>query len=116
MSDRTASSLKLSAVEGAVSAVMTGTSESYMGAFADVKIGRAKPFDATTSFADNDIRTSIPRFSPEARQANHALVDLIANIAERKGAPQYADTVVVGLLAPLLMTIGDLDQRGKRYR
>jgi aryl-alcohol dehydrogenase-like predicted oxidoreductase len=42
--------------------------------------------DATTSFADNDIRTTIPRFSPEARQANHALVDLIANIAERKRA------------------------------
>ena len=42
--------------------------------------------DATTSFADNDIRTTIPRFSAEARQANHALVDLIARIAERKGA------------------------------
>jgi aryl-alcohol dehydrogenase-like predicted oxidoreductase len=42
--------------------------------------------DATTSFADNDIRTTIPRFSTEARQANHALVDLITNIAERKAA------------------------------
>ena len=42
--------------------------------------------DATTAFADNDIRTTIPRFSAEARQSNHALVDLIANIAERKGA------------------------------
>jgi aryl-alcohol dehydrogenase-like predicted oxidoreductase len=42
--------------------------------------------DATTSFADNDIRTTIPRFSVEARQANHALVDLIATIAERKSA------------------------------
>jgi aryl-alcohol dehydrogenase-like predicted oxidoreductase len=42
--------------------------------------------DATTSFADNDIRTTIPRFSVEARQANHALIDLIAQIAERKGA------------------------------
>lgn len=37
--------------------------------------------DATTSFADNDIRTTIPRFSPEARQANRALVDLIAKLA-----------------------------------
>ena len=42
--------------------------------------------DATTSFADNDIRTTIQRFSAEARQANHALVDLIANMADRKGA------------------------------
>jgi aryl-alcohol dehydrogenase-like predicted oxidoreductase len=42
--------------------------------------------DATTPFADNDIRTTIPRFSVDARQANHALVDLIAAIAQRKGA------------------------------
>jgi aryl-alcohol dehydrogenase-like predicted oxidoreductase len=42
--------------------------------------------DASTSFADNDIRATIPRFTAEARQANHALVDLIARIAERKGA------------------------------
>jgi aryl-alcohol dehydrogenase-like predicted oxidoreductase len=42
--------------------------------------------DATTSFTDNDIRTTIPRFSAEAREVNHALVDLIAKIAERKGA------------------------------
>jgi aryl-alcohol dehydrogenase-like predicted oxidoreductase len=42
--------------------------------------------DTNTSFAANDIRTTIPRFSAEARQANQALVDLIANVAERKGA------------------------------
>ena len=42
--------------------------------------------DTNTSFAANDIRTTIPRFSPEARQANQALVDLIAKVAERKGA------------------------------
>ena len=42
--------------------------------------------DANTSFADNDIRTTIPRFSAEARQSNHALVDLITRIAERKRA------------------------------
>jgi aryl-alcohol dehydrogenase-like predicted oxidoreductase len=42
--------------------------------------------DATTSFADSDIRTTIPRFSAEARRANHALVDLIGKIATRKGA------------------------------
>ena len=42
--------------------------------------------DTNTSFAANDIRTTIPRFSAEARQANQALVDLIAKVAERKGA------------------------------
>jgi aryl-alcohol dehydrogenase-like predicted oxidoreductase len=37
--------------------------------------------DRTTSFADNDIRTTIPRFSAEARMANLALIDVIADIA-----------------------------------
>ena len=39
-----------------------------------------------TTFAGSDIRNTIPRFTPEARKANHALVDLIAEIAERKKA------------------------------
>ncbi|MFI7637936.1 aldo/keto reductase [Nonomuraea sp. NPDC049400] len=42
--------------------------------------------DAATSFDSADIRTSIPRFTPEARKANQALVDLLAAIARRKGA------------------------------
>ncbi len=42
---------------------------------------------ASTSFdASNDIRSTIPRFSPEALQHNQALVDLITSIAQRKGA------------------------------
>jgi aryl-alcohol dehydrogenase-like predicted oxidoreductase len=39
-----------------------------------------------TTFSDNDIRTTIPRFSPKARQANQALVDLLATIAVSKNA------------------------------
>ena len=39
-----------------------------------------------TAFSDNDIRTTIPRFSPEARQANQALVDLLGTIAAGKNA------------------------------
>ena len=42
--------------------------------------------DQATTFADGDIRTSIPRFSEDARQANLALVERVATIAERKGA------------------------------
>lgn len=42
--------------------------------------------DQTTTFADNDIRTTIPRFSEQARQANHALVERIDIIAHRKSA------------------------------
>jgi aryl-alcohol dehydrogenase-like predicted oxidoreductase len=42
--------------------------------------------DQATTFADNDIRTSIPRFNQEARQANHALVDKLTAIADSKAA------------------------------
>jgi aryl-alcohol dehydrogenase-like predicted oxidoreductase len=42
--------------------------------------------DATTSFDGSDIRGTIPRFTAEARQANQALVDLLAAIAQRKRA------------------------------
>jgi len=39
-----------------------------------------------TTFDSGDIRNTIPRFTPEARQANLALVDLLSKIAERKQA------------------------------
>ncbi len=39
-----------------------------------------------TTFASSDIRNIIPRFTPEARKSNHALVDLLEEIAERKKA------------------------------
>jgi aryl-alcohol dehydrogenase-like predicted oxidoreductase len=42
--------------------------------------------DQSTAFAGTDIRSSIPRFSPEARQANQALVDLLGAVAARKDA------------------------------
>ena len=41
---------------------------------------------ATTTFDANDFRSVVPRFSPEARKANQALVDLIGNIAAAKRA------------------------------
>ncbi|MFJ5956825.1 aldo/keto reductase [Paenarthrobacter sp. NPDC092416] len=41
---------------------------------------------ATTFESGNDIRATIPRFTPEAMQNNQAVVDLLAVIAERKGA------------------------------
>ncbi|MGA8147061.1 MAG: aldo/keto reductase [Gallionellaceae bacterium] len=45
------------------------------------KIDENTKFDATTDF-----RASVPRFSPEALKANMALVDLVREVAERKGA------------------------------
>jgi aryl-alcohol dehydrogenase-like predicted oxidoreductase len=40
--------------------------------------------DEGTTFASSDFRNTVPRFSPEARKANKALVDLLAAIAARK--------------------------------
>jgi aryl-alcohol dehydrogenase-like predicted oxidoreductase len=51
-----------------------------------------------TTFADSDIRATIPRFSPEAREANQALVDLLARIAGRKHATP-AQVALAWLLA-----------------
>src|SRR6266566_4443405 len=42
---------------------------------------------AATSFdAGNDIRSTIPRFTPDALRHNQAVVDLLASVAQRKGA------------------------------
>ena len=40
--------------------------------------------DASTTFSDTDFRNKIPRFSPDARRANQALVDRVGAIAARK--------------------------------
>jgi aryl-alcohol dehydrogenase-like predicted oxidoreductase len=39
-----------------------------------------------TTFDSSDLRGTLPRFTPEARKANQALVDLLGQIAERKKA------------------------------
>jgi aryl-alcohol dehydrogenase-like predicted oxidoreductase len=39
-----------------------------------------------TTFDKTDFRNTVPRFTPEARKANQALVDVIGQIAERKRA------------------------------
>lgn len=44
------------------------------------KIGRDTRFDST------DFRSTLPRFAPEALQANQALIHLLAGIGERKNA------------------------------
>jgi aryl-alcohol dehydrogenase-like predicted oxidoreductase len=42
--------------------------------------------DESTTFDSSDFRNIVPRFAPEARKANQALVDLLAAIAARKQA------------------------------
>jgi Predicted oxidoreductases (related to aryl-alcohol dehydrogenases) len=39
-----------------------------------------------TTFDSSDLRSTLPRFTPEARKANQALVDLLGKIAKRKKA------------------------------
>lgn len=42
--------------------------------------------DENTKFDPTDFRNSVPRFSPEARRANMALVDVVKSMAARKDA------------------------------
>jgi aryl-alcohol dehydrogenase-like predicted oxidoreductase len=42
--------------------------------------------DENSRFDNNDFRNTVPRFDPEARKANRALVDLLETIAQRKKA------------------------------
>jgi aryl-alcohol dehydrogenase-like predicted oxidoreductase len=41
----------------------------------------------TTTFDSSDFRNTVPRYNPENRKANQALVDLLQKIAQRKKAP-----------------------------
>ncbi len=54
--------------------------------------------DANTKFDPTDFRNLVPRFSPEARQANMGLVDLVRAVAKRKGATP-AQVALAWLLA-----------------
>ncbi|MDO9378478.1 MAG: aldo/keto reductase [Nocardioidaceae bacterium] len=54
--------------------------------------------DATTSFADGDIRGTLPRFSAEAREANQGLVDLVGRLAETRDVTS-AQVALAWLLA-----------------
>ena len=54
--------------------------------------------DASTRFDASDFRSRIPRFAPEAREANRALVEGLAEVARRKGATP-AQVALAWLLA-----------------
>jgi aryl-alcohol dehydrogenase-like predicted oxidoreductase len=42
--------------------------------------------DESTTFDSTDFRTTLPRFTPEARKANQAMVDLLGKIASQKNS------------------------------
>ena len=54
--------------------------------------------DAQTAFDTNDFRNTLPRFAPELRDANRALVEALATIAARKQVTQ-AQLALAWLLA-----------------
>jgi aryl-alcohol dehydrogenase-like predicted oxidoreductase len=54
--------------------------------------------DETTQFDSSDFRNSLPRFTAEARKANQALVDLLGQVAQQKGATP-AQVALAWLLA-----------------
>lgn len=54
--------------------------------------------DAATTFDKDDFRNAVPRFTPEARAANAALVELVKTVAAEKGATP-AQVALAWLLA-----------------
>jgi len=54
--------------------------------------------DEHTKFDPSDFRNLVPRFSPEARKANFALVDVVKSVATQKGATP-AQVALAWLLA-----------------
>ena len=72
------------------------------------KIDESTPFDST------DFRAILPRFTPEARKANHALVDLLAAVGARKGATP-AQIALAWLLAqkPWMVPIPGTTKMGR---
>jgi aryl-alcohol dehydrogenase-like predicted oxidoreductase len=73
--------------------------------------------DESTPFGGNDNRSSLPRFTPEARKANRPVVELLARIGAEKGATP-AQVALAWLLAqkpwivpiPGTTTLGRLEE------
>jgi len=70
--------------------------------------------NANTPFDSSDFRNKLPRFTPEARKANQALVDLISKVAERKQATP-AQIALAWLLAqkPWIVPIPGTTKRSR---
>ena len=70
--------------------------------------------DENTTFGSDDIRSSLPRFTPEARRANQTLVGLLRSIGERQHATP-AQIALAWLLAqrPWIVPIPGTTKRGR---
>jgi len=73
----------------AAEAVLSTLEELHIGFIAYSPLGRGfltGAIDSTTSFATTDFRSSNPRFTEDACEANQALVTLLQQVAKRKGS------------------------------
>jgi len=70
--------------------------------------------DDKTPLGSSDFRSTLPRFTPEARKVNQALVDLLARVAERKKATP-AQVALAWLLAqkPWIVPIPGTTKRAR---
>lgn len=70
--------------------------------------------DENTTFDSSDFRNTVPRFSPEARKANLALVDLLGRVAKRKSVTP-AQIALAWLLAqkPWIVPIPGTTKRNR---
>ncbi|MNL10978.1 General stress protein 69 [compost metagenome] len=99
----------LTAVQSEYSLFWRGPEHELLGVLEELGIGFV-PFsplgagyltgqiDENTQFDASDFRNFVPRFSPEARKANLALVDVVKAVAERKHATP-AQVALAWLLA-----------------
>ena len=73
--------------------------------------------DETTTFDSSDFRNVVPRFAPEARKANRAMVELLTRVAERKDATP-AQIALAWILAqkPWMVPIPGTTKRGTTLR
>ena len=88
--------LPLAAVQSEYSLFWRGPETELLPTLEELKIGFV-PFsplgagfltgkiDQNTKFEQGDFRNSVPRFTPEARKANYALVEVVNGVATRKG-------------------------------
>lgn len=100
---------RVTAVQSEYSLFWRGPEAELLGVLEELSIGLV-PFsplgagfltgkiDSSTKFDATDFRNQVPRFSPEARKANEALVDLVKSIATRKSATP-AQVALAWLLA-----------------
>jgi aryl-alcohol dehydrogenase-like predicted oxidoreductase len=70
--------------------------------------------DESSTFDSTDFRSTLPRFTPEARRANRVLIDLIRAIGDRKGATP-AQIALAWLLAqePWIVPIPGTTKRAR---